>query len=52
MKELYKKHSVNKEERFIERRNEILEGLRKKEVALGLQTTVEKIENYNRIKLK
>ena len=49
---LFKKAWVNKEKRFIERRNEILEDLRKREVALGLQTTVDKIENYNRNNLR
>lgn len=49
---LLKKAWVNKEKRFIERRNEILEDLRKREVALGLETTLEKIENYNRNNLK
>ena len=52
MRELAKKANEWKEERFIKRRNEILEDLRKREVALWMQTTVDKIENYNRIKLK
>ena len=51
IKELAKKAEENKEKRFIERRNEILEDLRKKEVALGMQTTVDKIDKYNKLKL-
>ena len=52
LRKLYKKAEEGKQERFIKRRNEILEDLRKKEVQLGLETTIDKIEWYNRLKLK
>lgn len=51
LRKLAKKAEEWKEKRFIERRNEILEDLRKKEVALGLETTIDKIEWYNKLKL-
>lgn len=52
LKDLAKKAEEGKEERFIKKRNEILERLRLDEVRLWLQTTVDKIEQYNRLKLK
>ena len=51
LRKLAKKAEVNKEERFIKKRNEILERLRLEEVRLWIETTVDKIEWYNRLKV-
>ena len=51
LRNLAKNAEINKEKRFIEKRNDILERLRLEEVRLWMQTTVDKIEQYNRLKL-
>ena len=51
IKELAKKAEINKEERFIKKRSDILENLRLEEKRLWLMPTVEKIECYNKYKL-
>ena len=51
MRELAKKANEGKEERFILKRNDILERLRLEEKRLWLMATVDKIECYNKYKL-